>query len=149
MSFARQAAQAMTITVSKTLYPIRNTPDRAFLEKEFPESSDQESAFENGDGKGYSVYTEGISYDYDRVIVNRSPFVHGKHQDQFEVRTYRRNLDLFDCHEETAKRWLHYVTMNMPAGLGLEYKLHEHVDLQAAFKKEQKQESLNDTNRAE
>jgi hypothetical protein len=135
VSFARQAAQAMTISVSKTLYPIRNTPDMDFAPVFLPEATADESsslsvpaikltALNNQErSEGYTMNTEGISFEYDRWTVNRSPFVHGRHQDQFEVRTYRRQLDLFDADTETVKRWLHYVSTNLPAGIGVEYQL--------------------------
>jgi small subunit ribosomal protein S10 len=61
-----------------------------------------------------------------RWTVNRSPFVHGHHQDQFDVRTYSRHMDLYDVDRETVLRWLHYVSVNLPAGVGVDYVLHDY-----------------------
>jgi hypothetical protein len=132
-SFARQAAQAMSIPVSKTLFPIKNTPNQLFqpaeYDPDFPgvEYMKEEELLKK---RQENVDTSGISFDYYRWTVNRSPFVHGRHQDQFEVRTYERDIELMDADTETIKRWLHYVTQNLPFGVGIEYKLYEYEKLQ-------------------
>ena len=135
VSFARQAAQAMAIRPSKTIFPVRTTPDVPFCPDSYPAKSDLEGSA-GDDGTTNTAHTEmkntrGLSFTVDRWTVNRSPFVHGRHQDQFEIRTYQRRLELFDAHPETVRRWLHYCAMNLPASVGLEYVVHteEQVDL--------------------
>jgi ribosomal protein S10 len=142
-SFARQAAQAMTIRPSRTFMPIKHTPDAMFP---FPgtdapasitsgasndidthsNSNNNSSCVTSVEERRRAVDSRELSFEYDRWTVNRSPFVHGRHQDQFEIRTYRRNLKLFDADTETIRRWLHYISMNIPAGVGIEYALHDY-----------------------
>jgi ribosomal protein S10 len=138
VSFARQAAQAMHIKPTRTIYPIRTTPDTPFLDPKFPstikEALDIESASENTKFSGISrVDTRGLSYEYTRYTVNKSPFAHGRHQDQFEMRTYKRQLGLFDADTEVVKRWMHYIATNMPAGIGFEWEVvdYERLDMKS------------------
>lgn len=131
VSFARQAAQAMTIHPSKTIFPIRTTPDIAFCPETYPAKSSTDTAAGPAPTQDSLGHTKGLSFTQDRWTVNRSPFVHGRHQDQFEIRTYQRRLELFNAHPETVKRWLHYVSMNLPPSIGFEYIVHteERIDL--------------------
>lgn len=76
--------------------------------------------------------SSGLSYETKRWTLNRSPFVHGRHQDQFELRTYKRTLELYDADMETIRRWMHYVCLNMPAGVGFEYTLKRREPLRIA-----------------
>jgi small subunit ribosomal protein S10 len=142
VSFSRQAAQAMLINTSKTIFPIQNTPKARFAPPEIsldPRVNNQQlnkdTNLNNQDQQTVVAAAENIkdtsalSYDTHRWTVNRSPFVHGRHQDQFELRTYKRSLELFDADSETIKRWLHYVASNMPAGVGFEYQIMEYEEL--------------------
>ncbi|KAI9320850.1 ribosomal protein S10 domain-containing protein [Dichotomocladium elegans] len=54
-----------------------------------------------------------------RWTVIRSPFVHKKSQENFERKTHKRLLQIKDSHPEVVQRWLQYLTMNAPAGVGL------------------------------
>ncbi|KAI8145846.1 ribosomal protein S10 domain-containing protein [Fennellomyces sp. T-0311] len=54
-----------------------------------------------------------------RWTVIRSPFVHKKSQENFERKTHKRLLQIKDAHPEVVQRWLRYLTMNAPAGIGL------------------------------
>lgn len=58
--------------------------------------------------------------------VNRSPFAHGRHQDQFIIQSLSTDFDLFNASNEHILRFLHYITMNMPAGLQLKYEMYEY-----------------------
>lgn len=51
--------------------------------------------------------------------VIRSPFVHKKSQENFERKTHKRLLQIKDTHPDVVQRWLQYLTMNAPAGIGL------------------------------
>ncbi|CAO3642561.1 unnamed protein product [Cunninghamella blakesleeana] len=51
--------------------------------------------------------------------VIKSPFVHKKSQENFERKTHKRLLQIKDSHPEVVERWLRYLTMNAPAGIGL------------------------------
>ncbi|KAI8637522.1 ribosomal protein S10 domain-containing protein [Parasitella parasitica] len=54
-----------------------------------------------------------------RWTVIRSPFVHKKSQENFERKTHKRLLQIKDAHPEVVERWLQYLTMNAPAGIGM------------------------------
>ncbi|KAG0818244.1 hypothetical protein G6F29_002459 [Rhizopus arrhizus] len=54
-----------------------------------------------------------------RWTVIKSPFVHKKSQENFERKTHKRLLQIKDAHPEVVDRWLKYLTMNAPAGVGL------------------------------
>ncbi|CEP11787.1 hypothetical protein [Parasitella parasitica] len=54
-----------------------------------------------------------------RWTVIRSPFVHKKSQENFERKTHKRLLQIKDAHPEVVDRWLQYLTMNAPAGIGM------------------------------
>lgn len=54
-----------------------------------------------------------------RWTVIRSPFVHKKSQENFERKTHKRLLQIKDAHPEVVERWLRYLTMNAPAGIGM------------------------------
>lgn len=54
-----------------------------------------------------------------RWTVIRSPFVHKKSQENFERKTHKRLLQIKDAHPDVVQRWLQYLTMNAPAGIGL------------------------------
>ncbi|KAL7319440.1 mitochondrial 37S ribosomal protein rsm10 [Mucor circinelloides] len=54
-----------------------------------------------------------------RWTVIRSPFVHKKSQENFERKTHKRLLQIKDAHPDVVERWLRYLTMNAPAGIGM------------------------------
>ncbi|KAG0164333.1 mitochondrial 37S ribosomal protein rsm10 [Apophysomyces sp. BC1034] len=54
-----------------------------------------------------------------RWTVIKSPFVHKKSQENFERKTHKRLLQIKDSHPDTVQRWLQYLTMNAPAGIGM------------------------------
>lgn len=116
VSFARQAAQAFTLQPSKTQFPVANTPLTSFYPKESRELVRNERVTND---------LSKVSYEVDRYTVNRSKFIYAKHQDTFEIRTYKRQLDIFNGNDETVKRWMHYLSMNLPFGVGFEYTLYE------------------------
>ncbi|KAI9302659.1 ribosomal protein S10 domain-containing protein [Cunninghamella echinulata] len=51
--------------------------------------------------------------------VIKSPFVHKKSQENFERKTHKRLLQIKDSHPEVVERWLRYLTINAPSGIGL------------------------------
>ncbi|KAI8093574.1 ribosomal protein S10 domain-containing protein [Halteromyces radiatus] len=51
--------------------------------------------------------------------VIRSPFVHKKSQENFERKTHKRLLQIKDTHPDVVERWLRYLTMNAPSGIGM------------------------------
>ncbi|KAI3654575.1 hypothetical protein MP228_000629 [Amoeboaphelidium protococcarum] len=161
VSFSRQAAQAFKIPVSKTIYPIDKTLTRPHSLTPDGQSADIyphniPSAIISGDkdqqphaSSAAARYenTEDVSYQTRSYIVNRSPFVHGRHQDTFHIRTYHRQLALFRSDNEASaqvdavpggknqnlkadsqvvSKWLHYISMQMPAGIGMDYELIDH-----------------------
>ncbi|KAI8994475.1 ribosomal protein S10 domain-containing protein [Pilobolus umbonatus] len=54
-----------------------------------------------------------------RWTVIRSPFVHKKSQENFERRTHKRLIQIKDADPEVVDRWLKYLTMNAPSGIGM------------------------------
>ncbi|KAI8576368.1 hypothetical protein K450DRAFT_257431 [Umbelopsis ramanniana AG] len=54
-----------------------------------------------------------------RWTVIKSPFVHKKSQENFERKTHKRLLQIKDTNPEVVQRWLHYLKMNAPAGIGM------------------------------
>ncbi|CAO3590704.1 unnamed protein product [Absidia cylindrospora] len=54
-----------------------------------------------------------------RWTVIKSPFVHKKSQENFERKTHKRLLQIKDAHPEVVDRWLQYLTMNAPSGIGM------------------------------
>jgi ribosomal protein S10 len=54
-----------------------------------------------------------------RWTVIKSPFVHKKSQENFERKTHKRLLQIKDTHPEVVQRWLHYLKMNAPSGIGM------------------------------
>ncbi|KAI8886676.1 ribosomal protein S10 [Backusella circina FSU 941] len=54
-----------------------------------------------------------------RWTVIRSPFVHKKSQENFERKTHKRLLQIKDADAEVVERWLKYLSMNAPAGVGM------------------------------
>ncbi|KAI9264297.1 ribosomal protein S10 domain-containing protein [Phascolomyces articulosus] len=63
--------------------------------------------------------------------VIRSPFVHKKSQENFERKTHKRLLQIKDAHPEVVQRWLRYLTMNAPAGIGMRATTWEFENLDA------------------
>ncbi|KAI8059181.1 ribosomal protein S10 domain-containing protein [Gongronella butleri] len=54
-----------------------------------------------------------------RWTVIKSPFVHKKSQENFERKTHKRLLQIKDAHPDVVDRWLRYLTINAPSGIGL------------------------------
>ncbi|KAL1930099.1 hypothetical protein VTP01DRAFT_1253 [Rhizomucor pusillus] len=66
-----------------------------------------------------------------RWTVIKSPFVHKKSQENFERKTHKRLLQIKDAHPDVVQRWLRYLTMNAPAGIGLRATTWEYEALNA------------------
>ncbi|KAI8984414.1 ribosomal protein S10 domain-containing protein [Mycotypha africana] len=54
-----------------------------------------------------------------RWTVLRSPFVHKKSQENFERKTHKRLLQIKDTDAEVVDRWVKYLAMNVPSGIGM------------------------------
>ncbi|KAL1914369.1 mitochondrial 37S ribosomal protein uS10m [Calcarisporiella thermophila] len=64
-----------------------------------------------------------------RWTVPRSPFIHKKSQENFERKTHKRLLQLKDANREVVERWLHYVKVNAPGGVGMRATMFEWEEL--------------------
>ncbi|KAI9267374.1 ribosomal protein S10 domain-containing protein [Sporodiniella umbellata] len=64
-----------------------------------------------------------------RWTVIKSPFVHKKSQENFERKTHKRLLQIKDAHPEVVDRWLKYLTINAPSGVGLRATRFEFASL--------------------
>lgn len=60
--------------------------------------------------------------------VPRGPFVHKKYQENFERRTHRRAIKLFDANREIVDLWLRYLKKNGIGGVGMRARVHEFVE---------------------
>lgn len=56
----------------------------------------------------------------ERFSVNRSPFIDKASQEQFEVRTHKRLIDVLDPSQQTINALM---KLNLPAGVDIEIKL--------------------------
>ncbi|CAO3682354.1 hypothetical protein G6F70_002686 [Rhizopus microsporus] len=66
-----------------------------------------------------------------RWTVIKSPFIHKKSQENFERKTHKRLLQIKDAHPEVVDRWLKYLTINAPSGIGLRATRFEFESLKA------------------
>ena len=123
-SFSRQAAQAMNIQVSKVIFPSKTIRDISCNNDNLAKLGSSDDLDPED-----AIDTRELSYSVKRWTVNRSPFVHGRHQDQFEIRTYSRDLELSHSSSEVIKRWIHYISVSMPAGVGLDYSLVDYENI--------------------
>lgn len=53
------------------------------------------------------------------ITVPKGPFVHKEAQENFEKRTSRRSVRVFDANEEVVERWLHYLRVHEMPGVGM------------------------------
>ena len=60
--------------------------------------------------------------------VLRGPFVHKKYQENFERRTHRRVIKVFDANREIVDLWLRYLKKNGIGGVGMRARVHEFVE---------------------
>jgi small subunit ribosomal protein S10 len=56
----------------------------------------------------------------ERYSVNRSPFIDKNSQEQFEIRTHKRLIDVLDPSQQTINALM---KLNLPAGVDIEIKL--------------------------
>lgn len=59
----------------------------------------------------------------------RSPFIHKKSQENFERRTHKRVLQVRDGGSEAVRRWLGYLKMNAPGGVGMRATIFEYEEI--------------------
>lgn len=60
--------------------------------------------------------------------VLKSPFVHKKAQENFEKRTHRRVLKVYDTEKEVLDLWLRYLKRNSIGGVGMKAQVWERVE---------------------
>ncbi|KAL1405106.1 mitochondrial 37S ribosomal protein rsm10 [Vanrija albida] len=60
--------------------------------------------------------------------VLKSPFVHKKAQQNFERKTHRRTIKVFDTEREVLDLYLRYLRRNGIAGVGIKAYVHEYVE---------------------
>ncbi|WWD03992.1 ribosomal protein S10 [Kwoniella europaea PYCC6329] len=73
--------------------------------------------------------------------VLKSPFVKKKAQENFERRTHKRAIKVYDSSKEAVDLWLRYLRQNGLPGVGMKAYVHEYVEL--GFGKKEQQESDN------
>ena len=56
----------------------------------------------------------------ERYTVNRSPFVDKKSMEQFEIRTHKRLIDIYDSTPQTVDALM---KLDLPAGIGIDIKV--------------------------
>lgn len=57
---------------------------------------------------------------HDHWTVIKGPFVHAKVKENFERRTYKRVLQIYDAKPEKVDEWVKYVHSSMPMGIDME-----------------------------
>jgi small subunit ribosomal protein S10 len=60
--------------------------------------------------------------------VLKGPFVHKKAQENFEKRTHRRAIKVFDTEKEVLDLWLRYLKKNSIGGVGMKAQVWENVE---------------------
>ncbi|WWC64753.1 mitochondrial 37S ribosomal protein uS10m [Kwoniella dejecticola CBS 10117] len=70
--------------------------------------------------------------------VLKSPFVKKKAQENFERRTHKRAIKVFDSTKEAVDLWLRYLRQNGLPGVGMKAYIHEYVEV--GFGKKEQQE---------
>jgi small subunit ribosomal protein S10 len=66
--------------------------------------------------------------------VLKGPFVHKKAQENFEKRTHRRAIKVFDTDKEVLDLWLRYLKKNSIGGVGMKAQVWENVEFGYAGK---------------
>ncbi|KAJ3124709.1 Phosphoglucomutase-2 [Nowakowskiella sp. JEL0407] len=54
-----------------------------------------------------------------RWTIVKGPFVHAKSKENFEQKTHKRSVELFDANEDMREKWIEYVEKNLPDGVDL------------------------------
>lgn len=62
------------------------------------------------------------------ITVIKSPFVMKKSQENFERKTHRRAIKVFDTNREVVDLWLRYLKKNSIGGVGLKAYVHEYAE---------------------
>lgn len=62
------------------------------------------------------------------ITVIKSHFVHKKSQENFESRTHRRAIKVYDADPEALDLWLRYLRKNGIGGVGMKAYIHEYVE---------------------
>nr|VZI39971.1 unnamed protein product [Spirometra erinaceieuropaei] len=72
---------------------------------------------------------------FDRLSLNKSPFIYKKHQRQYEFRTYVKNFIIPHVTGCTASVFLEYIQRNLPAGVHMAVTHHRVEKLPGALQK--------------
>ncbi|VDL60778.1 unnamed protein product [Hymenolepis diminuta] len=70
---------------------------------------------------------------YDRLSMNKSPFIHKKHQRQYEFRSYVKTFTIPNLTGCTANVFLEYIQRNLPGGVHMIVNQHRVESLPAAL----------------
>ncbi|VDD74537.1 unnamed protein product [Mesocestoides corti] len=72
---------------------------------------------------------------FDRLSLNKSPFIHKKHQRQYEFRTYVKTFTIPHLTGCTASVFLEYIQRNLPAGVHMTVIQHRVEPLPEALQR--------------
>jgi len=84
-----------------------------------------------------SIPTSGIASLPTRInlwTVPKGPFVHKKSQENFERRTHKRVIKVWDSNPEVVERWLTFLRIHAMEGVGMRVELFRLVTLQGQQK---------------
>ncbi|VDO03090.1 unnamed protein product [Rodentolepis nana] len=70
---------------------------------------------------------------FDRLSMNKSPFIHKKHQRQYEFRSYVKTFTIPNITGCTANVFLEYIQRNLPGGVHMIVKQHRLETLPSAL----------------
>nr|CUU99558.1 hypothetical transcript [Hymenolepis microstoma] len=70
---------------------------------------------------------------FDRLSMNKSPFIHKKHQRQYEFRSYVKTFTIPNLTGCTANVFLEYIQRNLPGGVHMIVKQHRVESLPGAL----------------
>ncbi|CAG5094473.1 Oidioi.mRNA.OKI2018_I69.XSR.g13588.t1.cds [Oikopleura dioica] len=85
----------------------------------------------------------------DKWLVNKSPFIYGKHKIEYESRTYKKVVHLQYLTESTREILLYYIESQVPPGVAIEVRSYKLVEMPSKMKEAIKNESLVDSDLTE
>merc|ERR1711953_446839 len=85
----------------------------------------------------------------DKWLVNKSPFIYGKHKIEYEARTYKKVVHLQYLTESTRQILLYYIESQVPPGVAIEVRSYKLLEMPSKMKKAILNETLEDYDIAE
>ncbi|KAH9279131.1 28S ribosomal protein S10, mitochondrial [Echinococcus granulosus] len=79
---------------------------------------------------------------FDRLSLNKSPFIYKKHQRQYEFRTYVKTFTIPHLTGSTASVFLEYIQRNLPAGVHMTVNQHRVEPLPEALQRSTESQKL-------